>query len=83
MAHSDITTLYEYIPKELLPLEYGGNAGSIEQILDYWEKKLWEYRDYLLDETNYGTDETKRVHASDLAESFYGATGVFKQLDFD
>lgn len=30
--HSDIKTLYEYIPREILPTEYGGDAGSIKAI---------------------------------------------------
>lgn len=30
--HSDLKTLYEYIPKEILPAEYGGDAGPIQAI---------------------------------------------------
>lgn len=83
MAHSDIESLYDHVPKHLLPTEYGGEAGSIAEIMDYWERKLWEYRDYLIDECNYGTDESKRVVQSDVAQSVYGLQGTFKQLDFD
>lgn len=28
-THSDIESLYDYVPKEILPTEYGGDAGSI------------------------------------------------------
>jgi len=28
---SDWISLYEQVPKEVLPTEYGGNAGSIEE----------------------------------------------------
>lgn len=30
--HSNIKTLYEYIPQDILPLEYGGKAGSVIEI---------------------------------------------------
>ena len=83
MAHSNIETLYDYIPKELLPQEYGGSAGTIAQIMGDWEKKLLEYREYLLEESQFGTVESKREIPSNVAESLYGLSGVFKQLDFD
>jgi hypothetical protein len=28
---SDLTTFYEHVPKEILPTEYGGEAGSIAE----------------------------------------------------
>lgn len=31
-THSNLEAIYEYIPKEILPIEYGGNAGSIQTI---------------------------------------------------
>lgn len=83
MAHYNIATLYDHIPKDLLPNEYEGSAGSIAEILQYWEEKLMDYRDYLLEESRYGTDEKKRAVHSDLAQSIYGLTGVFKKLEFD
>jgi hypothetical protein len=30
--HSDLKTLYEHIPREMLPTEYGGDAGSLQDI---------------------------------------------------
>lgn len=83
MAHSNITSLYEYVPKHLLPAEYGGEAGSVAEIMEYWEDKLLEYRDYLLEESRFGTDEKKRPVPSELAQTMYGLTGVFKQLEID
>ena len=31
-VHSDIKTLYEHIPQDILPTEYGGKAGPIQAI---------------------------------------------------
>lgn len=83
IAHSKLETLYDHIPQELLPTEYGGKAGSITEIMDYWENKLLEYRDYLIDESRFGTDENKRAVPSELAQNIYGLTGVFKKLEID
>lgn len=32
MLHPTLDTFYKYVPKEMLPLECGGNAGSIEYL---------------------------------------------------
>ena len=40
----DTDTLYKCIPKEVLPIEYGGSSGSILDMKDYWMKKLMERR---------------------------------------
>lgn len=31
MVHENYESLYEYIPRDVLPDEYGGTAGSIEK----------------------------------------------------
>lgn len=30
--HSTLDTFYKYVPKQMLPLEYGGESGSIEKL---------------------------------------------------
>lgn len=31
-VHENLESLYEYVPKDILPQEYGGNAGPIDAI---------------------------------------------------
>lgn len=38
--HSTMETLYEKIPKEILPNELGGSAGSIQELFNDWLKVL-------------------------------------------
>jgi len=76
-----IEPLYEKISRELLPAEYGGNAGTIEEILDYWVKKVKEYEQYFLDDAKYGTDEKKRPGKPKNAENLFGLEGSFRQLE--
>lgn len=39
-VHMDVESLYDYIPRELLPDEYGGTGGSLSDLREEWEKKL-------------------------------------------
>lgn len=38
------TTLFKFIPREFLPTEYGGTAGSIATMKQYWMKRLEDHR---------------------------------------
>ncbi|XP_014362969.2 alpha-tocopherol transfer protein-like [Papilio machaon] len=75
--------MYKYIPKEILPSEYGGNGGTVKEITDYWKKKVEEYSDFLEADYQYGTDETKRLGKPKTAEDMFGLEGSFRQLNFD
>jgi hypothetical protein len=37
---SDLTSLHEHVPKEVLPTEYGGEAGSIRENWGMTDKSL-------------------------------------------
>lgn len=37
-------TLFKYIPKDIMPEEYGGNAGPIEELRKYWMDKVDQHR---------------------------------------
>ncbi|XP_063838772.1 alpha-tocopherol transfer protein-like [Ostrinia nubilalis] len=75
--------MYKSIPREVLPKEYGGDAGTIQEIVDYWKKKVEEYSDWLEEDLKYGTDESKRPGKPRTAESMFGVEGSFRQLEFD
>ncbi|XP_013113297.1 alpha-tocopherol transfer protein-like [Stomoxys calcitrans] len=48
--HTDgLDGLYEHIPKEMLPEEYGGNAGTIPELKKKVVATMMEKRDYLMD----------------------------------
>lgn len=82
-GEGDIEKLYENVPRKLLPAEYGGEAGTIEQILEPWITKMYDYEEYFKDEVNYGTDEKKRPGKPKDEESIFGISGSFKKLDID
>ncbi|KAJ8868674.1 hypothetical protein PR048_030213 [Dryococelus australis] len=86
-VHSQTETLYEYIPKDILPKEYGGNAVSMKEISDHWMKKLVKYRSWFQEEeVRSKADESKRPMKSNgfLSEMCVNdMQGSFRQLSID
>lgn len=64
-------------------MEYGGENGTIDDIIKYWEKKIIENRDYLMQEASFGTDELKRQAPLKHRETLFGAEGSFRKLNVD
>lgn len=81
---SDLESLYNVIPKHILPKEYGGDGDSVEDIKKYWEEKIYANRQFLIDQTTkYGVDEKKRIGKPKNPESLFGIDGTFRQLQID
>lgn len=75
--------LYKVVPRKLLPKEYGGDAGTIQELINQTEKKLIAYRDYFIEDENYGVDEKKRIGRPKNSDSLFGLDGSFRQLAID
>jgi len=67
----------------VLPNEYGGQAGSVESLINTWEKRIISYRDYYKQEEKFGVDEKKRIGAPKTADTLFGVSGSFRQLTVD
>ncbi|XP_055707181.1 alpha-tocopherol transfer protein-like [Phlebotomus papatasi] len=78
-----LESIIKVVPQKILPKEYGGDAGSVQDILAYWEKKLIENREYLLSEANFGVDEDKRINGKNEMQEIYGTQGSFRKLEID
>ena len=81
--HSDLNTLYEYIPKEILPTEYGGDAGPIQAIHETWIKKLEEYGPWFAEQEAVKTNEALRPGKPKTHDDLFGLDGTFRQLAID
>uniref|UniRef100_A0A1A9VSE1 CRAL-TRIO domain-containing protein n=1 Tax=Glossina austeni TaxID=7395 RepID=A0A1A9VSE1_GLOAU len=46
---ASIDTLYEHVPRELLPDEYGGSAGKLSDLKAQFMQVMSDKRDYLMD----------------------------------
>ncbi|CAH2093611.1 unnamed protein product [Euphydryas editha] len=81
--HSDVNDLYKYVPQEMLPSEYGGKAGSMNDLHDAWVKKLEEYKDWFADQEQYKADESLRSGKPTNYDELFGIDGSFRQLVID
>ncbi|XP_011180856.3 alpha-tocopherol transfer protein-like [Zeugodacus cucurbitae] len=82
-VHSTFESLCEAVPIKCLPKDYGGENGSIEEIVASTEQLVLDYREYLLDEVNYGVDEKLRLDGASNVEERFGIDGSFRKLNVD
>lgn len=66
-----------------MPAEYGGNAGSLESIVNTWEKRIVSYRDYYKEEEKFGVDESRRIVDKSKDKVLNGVSGSFRKLEID
>ncbi|XP_045450338.1 alpha-tocopherol transfer protein-like [Melitaea cinxia] len=77
-------TLYQDVPQDLLPFEYGGKAGSIDQIKRYWIKRIEAKRDWFLaNDKNWVVDESLRPNDIQEDNNVKDLPGSFRSLAFD
>ncbi|GJQ86159.1 hypothetical protein Trydic_g13439 [Trypoxylus dichotomus] len=80
---SRIEDMYKYIPKSILPTEYGGEAGPIQNLIDYWKIKTENYADWYRNDGQYVSNESKRIGKPRIANDIFGIEGSFRRLDVD
>ncbi|XP_058974602.1 alpha-tocopherol transfer protein [Musca domestica] len=49
-----VESLFEFVPQDMMPAEYGGKAGSVDDLSEEMQNSLRSKRDYLID-PNYWT----------------------------
>ncbi|EDV96019.1 alpha-tocopherol transfer protein [Drosophila grimshawi] len=82
---SDPKAIFERVRRENLPQEYGGSKGTMQDIIDEMELKLFSYRDYFEQSRHFGTNEKLREHNAENinCQSYFGLDGSFRKLDID
>ncbi|KAL6262827.1 hypothetical protein P5V15_005617 [Pogonomyrmex californicus] len=79
--------LHAYINKEILPNEWGGKAGTFQELNATWQQKIEKNRDWFLrDEKLNHTDEKLRLlesNTSCLLMEFEEIQGSFRKLNID
>lgn len=54
---SGYESLYEFVPRQQLPLEYGGDAGKSDDLFKQWLKVVESRGEYLSDDDNWKLSE--------------------------
>ncbi|KAH8232164.1 hypothetical protein KR032_001145 [Drosophila birchii] len=82
--HSDLNEFYKFVPKEMLPQEYGGQLEESSLAKDIYYKKLLKNRKEMLEfETRHQVNEKLRPGKAKNASDLFGIEGNFKKLDID
>ena len=82
MMHENFEELLKVIDKKHLPKEYGGTNSSLPEIIEEWKNRLHEFRDWLLEDSQYGVEISNGVNGAD-SNSMFGAEGSFRSLNID
>ncbi|XP_018027682.1 alpha-tocopherol transfer protein-like isoform X4 [Hyalella azteca] len=80
---SDLSSLHKHIPPSLLPKEYGGTNGTVEDITRHWLKRVEARKQWLKEDEQYKVDESKRPGKPKTSSDLFGIEGSFRQLNVD
>ncbi|XP_076241573.1 alpha-tocopherol transfer protein-like [Calliopsis andreniformis] len=78
--------LHSFMNKDILPKEWGGKAGTFDELNDAWKKKIEKNRDWFLREEKISrTNESARLPEckSKLLTELDGLQGSFRRLEID
>ncbi|CAB3245876.1 unnamed protein product [Arctia plantaginis] len=81
--HKDFTGLHKFIPKELLPTEFDGTAGSLDDIHKVWVEKLKSYTGWFKKQESIKANESLRPGKPKNYYELFGMEGSFRQLAID
>ncbi|CAH1711992.1 alpha-tocopherol transfer protein-like [Aphis gossypii] len=80
---ADPESIFEYIPKEIMPIEIGGSGQPLKNINDDTFERVKDMRKWFLEEENYRVDEQKRPGKPKTESDYFGVEGSFKTLNLD
>nr|XP_022911953.1 retinol-binding protein pinta-like [Onthophagus taurus] len=80
---TNMDEIFKHIPKSILPNEYGGDGGPIQDLIDYWKIKVDSYAEWFKEDAKYKSDESKRIGKPKTESDLFGIEGSFRKLDVD
>lgn len=83
IVHTEIDSIYKYIPKEILPEEFGGNEEPITKLHENLKNRIRTGEELLKFQDEQLVDESKRKGPSKYDENLFGLDGSFKKLEID
>ena len=79
----DFSKLHEEVGTEILPKEYGGTNGCMQDHLDDLIKNLDKNSSWISKQYKYKSNEKKRPGKEKLYSDIFGMEGSFRQLSVD
>ncbi|CAB3245629.1 unnamed protein product [Arctia plantaginis] len=83
-THKSIKAIYEFVPKEIMPSDYGGEEKSLKDLHGDWIDTISseEFLDHFKEMNKAKTNESYR-QANKFNESYIGMPGSFRALSVD
>ncbi|KAK7580477.1 hypothetical protein V9T40_001106 [Parthenolecanium corni] len=77
--------LAEVLPKSILPLDFGGEERSIDELQDAWFEYMRQFDGWFESEKNFQAELNKRPRDDYISEEFFsfGLNGTFRQIILD
>ncbi|KAF5275903.1 hypothetical protein FQR65_LT04142 [Abscondita terminalis] len=76
-------TITRYLPLSVLPSEFGGTGESFVDICEKLRTKIESYRDWFIEDEQYGCDESKRPANSIVDIDLFSIDGSFRKINVD
>ncbi|KAF5308781.1 hypothetical protein FQR65_LT06014 [Abscondita terminalis] len=75
--------LFEVVPRDLIPKEFGGTASNLDKTLSEWKNKVESYCSWFKEDEKYKTNEELRVGKPKTLSEIFSVDGSFRKLDWD
>ncbi|KAF5275900.1 hypothetical protein FQR65_LT04139 [Abscondita terminalis] len=83
ILYSAENTVTRYLPLSILPSEFGGTGEPFVNICEKLRTKIESYRDWLIEDEQYGCDESKRPATSIVDIDLFSIDGSFRKINVD
>ncbi|XP_017786876.1 PREDICTED: alpha-tocopherol transfer protein-like isoform X2 [Nicrophorus vespilloides] len=79
------TTLFDHIPRDLIPEEFGGSLPvTMKSLKEEWRQRVCENRDFYMDPSKWKVDERLRPQSNKNGDgNLFGMQGSFRVLTID
>ncbi|CAG9126180.1 unnamed protein product [Plutella xylostella] len=81
--HKEVKDLYEHVPREMLPKDYGGDGPTMDELQEQWVATILEYKDWFAAQESIKSDESLRPGKPKNYDELFGIDGSFRQLSID
>nr|XP_023019642.1 alpha-tocopherol transfer protein-like [Leptinotarsa decemlineata] len=83
VLHTDLDSVYKYIPRDNLPQEYGGSCESLQILQEIYKAQINDNADFFKFQDSQVVNESKRPGKPKSVSDVFGVEGTFKKLEVD